>query len=206
MRGLLLAISAITLLVIGGGSLSAQTTGSITGTVLLDDGSTAVNDAVVFVNEYRTGAAAGTTVTDTDGTYTVSGLEGGRYFVFRKRRSPRVSRPVLRWRFGREERHDGPGSGGGHYSGDRLRAGLRRLHLRHGAEGQRRHCGLGGRGLGRTCRRRRRRRTHGLRWHLHHHGLARRRVPRVEASAVPSARGSSASTTTRRRIVPTPTP
>ena len=82
MRGLLLAISAITLLVIGGGSLSAQTTGSITGTVLLDDGSTAVNDAVVFVNEYRTGAAAGTTVTDTDGTYTVSGLEGGRYFVF----------------------------------------------------------------------------------------------------------------------------
>ena len=64
------------------GSPSGQSpTGSISGTVTRDDGGTPIQGAVVFVNDFRTGAAAGRAISDTNGTHTVIGLRDGQYRV-----------------------------------------------------------------------------------------------------------------------------
>ncbi len=55
-------------------------TGSITGTAQ-DGGGSPIVGAVVFVNDYRTGAAAGRAITDSSGNYTVGGLGTGSYRV-----------------------------------------------------------------------------------------------------------------------------
>ena len=64
------------------GAVSAQTpTGSISGTVLKDDNTTPVVNAVVFVNDFTTGAAVANATTTASGTYSVTALGTGTYRV-----------------------------------------------------------------------------------------------------------------------------
>ena len=79
---LLAASIVITALFAFTGSVSAQTpTGSISGEVLKDDGVTPVVNAVVFVNDFTTGAAIANATTTSSGAYTVNELDTGTYRV-----------------------------------------------------------------------------------------------------------------------------
>ena len=62
-----------------GGGVAAVPSGTISGTV--QQGGTPVEGAVVFVNHYRSGAAAGRATTDSNGNYTIGGLSTGSYRI-----------------------------------------------------------------------------------------------------------------------------
>ena len=77
---LLLVIATATFAVVGT-ARAADPTGSISGTVYASDTSTPVVGAVVFVNDFDTGVAAGNTTTDASGNYSIGGLSTGGYRV-----------------------------------------------------------------------------------------------------------------------------
>ena len=77
---LLIAAAAMVLATLGTASAD-DPTGSISGTVNESDGTTPIVGAVVFVNDFVTGDAAGNTTTDALGGYTVGGLATGDYRV-----------------------------------------------------------------------------------------------------------------------------
>ena len=81
LRVTLMLLSVATVLILSGDASAASPTGSISGTVFTNAGLTPVEGAVIFVNDFRTGAAAGNATSGADGTYVISGLTTGDYRV-----------------------------------------------------------------------------------------------------------------------------
>ena len=77
LRVTLMLLSVATVLILSGDASAASPTGSISGTVFTNAGLTPVEGAVIFVNDFRTGAAAGNATSGADGTYVISGLTTG---------------------------------------------------------------------------------------------------------------------------------
>ena len=79
---LMTAIAILAAVFAYSGTAEAQTpSGSISGKVTEDDGTTPVVGAVIFVSDFTTGAAVGNATSTASGTYTVSTLGTGTYRV-----------------------------------------------------------------------------------------------------------------------------
>ncbi|MCH7800709.1 MAG: carboxypeptidase regulatory-like domain-containing protein, partial [Chloroflexi bacterium] len=80
-KGLLAALPIIAILAFFAamGTASADSPGAISG--LVTDGTINISGVAVFVNNFETGAAAGSALTSGDGTYLVENLAAGKYRV-----------------------------------------------------------------------------------------------------------------------------
>ena len=82
-KGLLAALPIIAMLAFFAaiGTANAESPGAISGTVTESGTGDSIPGVAVFVNNFETGAAAGSTVTSGDGTYLVGNLAAGKYRV-----------------------------------------------------------------------------------------------------------------------------